>query len=73
MIELQRTRIKIKQFAVYISDTTVTLKQGQGHQTSNDNLAHRWLKLSFCNLFTDRNPKQGYSHAKFERACCNSI
>ena len=40
-----------KQFAVYDSDTPVTLKQGQGHQT--------WYELV--------DPKQGYNHAKFER------
>ena len=32
------------QFTVYISDTTVTLKQAQGHQTQNN----------------DVDPKQGY-------------
>ena len=30
--KLQKTRIQNTQFAVYISDTPVTLKQGQGHQ-----------------------------------------
>ena len=44
-------------FAVYISDTTVTLKQSQGHQTLNDNV----------------DPKQGYNHAKFERSCFNGL
>ena len=44
-------------FAVYISDTTVTLKQSQGHQTLNDNV----------------DPKQGYNHAKFERSCFINI
>ena len=29
---IQRTRLK-KEFAVYSSDTPVTLKQGQGHKT----------------------------------------
>ena len=38
-----------KQFAVYDSDTPVTLKQGQGHQT--------WYE------FLD--PKQGHNKAKF--------
>ena len=37
-----------KQVAVYDSDTPVTLKQGQGHQT--------WYKSV--------NPKQGYNNAK---------
>ena len=45
------------QFAVYIFDTPVTLKQGQGHETYNDNV----------------DPKQGYSHAKFERSCFNGV
>ena len=42
-----------KQFAVYDSNTSVTLKQGQGHQTWNDNV----------------DPKQDYNRAKFERSC----
>ena len=42
--------------AIYISDTPVTLKQGQGHQTLNDNA----------------DPKQYYKHATFERSCFNS-
>ena len=54
---LQRTRIQNMQFAVYISDTIVTLKQSQGHQTYSDKL----------------DPKQGYNHAKFERPCFNSV
>ena len=45
------------QFAVYISDTSVTLKQSKGHQTYNDNV----------------DPKQGYNRAKFERSCFNSV
>ena len=55
--KLQRTRIPYTQFAVYISDTPVTFKQSQGHQTYNDNV----------------NPKQGYNHAKFERTCSRSV
>ena len=39
------------QFAVFISDTPVTLKQSQGHQIYNDNV----------------DPNQGYNLAKFER------
>ena len=31
-LQLQRTRIQDMQFAVYISDTPVTLKQSQDHQ-----------------------------------------
>ena len=50
MFTLQRTRIQNMQFAVYISDTTVILKQSQGHQTYNDNVG----------------PEQGYNHAKFQ-------
>ena len=45
------------QLAVYIFDTHVILKQGQGHQTVNDNLK----------------PKQGYNHAKFERSCFSGV
>ena len=33
MFKLQMTRIQNMQFAAEISDTPVTLKQGQGHQT----------------------------------------
>ena len=43
------------QFAVYISDTSVTMKQSQGHQTQNDSV----------------DPKQDYTHGKFERSCFN--
>ena len=39
------------QFAVYISDTSVSLKQSQGRKKYNDNV----------------DPKQGYNHAKFEK------
>ena len=46
-----------KQFAVYDSDTPVTLKQGQGHQT--------WYELE--------DPKQGHNNAKFEKPCLNSV
>ena len=52
-LKLQRTRINNKQFALYISDINVTLKQSQGHQTYNENV----------------DSKQGYDHAKFHRAC----
>ena len=55
--KLQRTRIQTTQFMVYISDTPVTLKQGQGHQTYNDHV----------------NPKQGSKHTKFERSCYNGV
>ena len=44
------TRIQTTQFAVYISDTPVTLKQSHGHQTQNE----------------DVDPEQGYNRAKFE-------
>ena len=46
-----------KQVAVYDPDTSVTLKQGQGHQT--------WYVLV--------DPKQGCNHAKFERPPLNSV
>ena len=45
------------QFADYISDTPVTLKQSQDHPTQNDNV----------------DPKQGYNHAQFERSCLNGV
>ena len=45
------------QFAVYISDTSVTLKQSEGHQPYNDNV----------------DPKQGYNHEKCERSCFNGV
>ena len=55
--KLQRTRKQTTQFAVYISDTPVTLKESQGHQTYNENV----------------HPKQGYNNAKFERSCFNGV
>ena len=45
------------QFAVYVSNTNVTLKQGQGHQTYNDNV----------------DLKQGYKHVKFKRSHFNDV
>ena len=57
MFKLHRTKIQNMQFAVYISDTTVTLKQSQGHQTYNDNV----------------DSKQGYNHTEFERSCFNGV
>ena len=45
------------QFAVYIFDTPVTLKQGQGHETYNDNV----------------DPKQGYSHTKLVTSCFDGV
>ena len=45
------------QFAVYISDTPVTLKQSQGHQTYNEN----------------GDPKQTYDQVKFQRSCFNCV
>ena len=45
------------QFAVYISDNPVTLKQHQGHQIYNDIV----------------DPKLGDNHAKFERSCFNGV
>ena len=55
--EPERTRVQNTQFAVYISDTPVVLKQSQGHQTWNDNV----------------DPKRGYNHAKFERSGFNGV
>ena len=46
-----------KKFAVYVSDTPVTLEQGQGHET--------WWKLV--------DPKQGNNNAKFEKPYLNSV
>ena len=46
-----------KQLAVYGSDTPVTLKQGQSHQT--------WYALV--------DPKQGYDNAKFEKPHLNNV
>ena len=54
---IQRTRIQNTQFAVYISDTPVTLKQGQGHQP----------------LITSVGPKQGYNLTKFKISCFNGV
>ena len=45
-----------KRFAVYDSDTSVTLQQGEGDQT--------------CYELAD--PKQGYNNAKFEKPCMNN-
>ena len=35
-LKLHKTRIQNMQFALYICDTPVALKQSQGHQTYND-------------------------------------
>ena len=45
MFKQHRTRIQTTQFAPYISDTPVTLKQSQRNQTYSDNA----------------DPKQGYT------------
>ena len=45
------------QSTVYISDTSLTLKQSQGYPTQNDNV----------------DPKQGYNYAKFKRSCFNGV
>ena len=55
--ELQRTRIQNRQFAAYIYNTPMTLKQNQGHQT--------WHKLS--------EPKQGYNHPMFKRPNLSTV
>ena len=46
-----------KQFAIYDCDTSVTLTQGQGHQTRYELV----------------DPKRGYNNAKFEKPCFNSV
>ena len=46
-----------KTFAVYVSDTRVTLKQGQGSQALH------------VNVDLDR----GYNHAKFDRSRFNGV
>ena len=46
-----------KQFAVYDSDTPVTLKQSQGHQSCKENV----------------DTLEGYNHAKFERCYIKSM
>ena len=43
-------------YAVYVSDTPVTLKQSQSHQSWNESV----------------NPNQSYNHAKFKRPPLNS-
>ena len=45
------------QFADYISDIPVTLKQSQGHQTKNDSV----------------DLKEYYNHAKFKKSCCKDV
>ena len=55
--KLQGTRIQNTQFAVYVSDMLMTLKQNQGHEVYNDNV----------------DTKQSYNHAKFERFCFNGV
>ena len=55
--KLQKTGIQNTQFTVYISDISVTLTRGQGHQIYNDSV----------------DPKQGYNHEKFERSCLNGV
>ena len=57
MFKLYRTRIQTMHFAVFISDTPVTLKQRHGRQAWNENAG----------------PKQGYDQAKFERSCINGV
>ena len=52
----KESREKI-QFAVYISDTPVTLKEGEGDQTWYESVDH----------------KQDYNHAQFERPPLNSV
>ena len=54
---LQRTRIQNMQIAIDISDTPVTLKQSQGHQT--------------CNEYVDL--EHDYEYANFERSRFYSV
>ena len=56
-INVQRTRIKNTQFATYIFDTSVTLKQSQSHQKFPENV----------------DPRQVYNHSKFERSPFNGV
>ena len=49
--------LKKKYFAVYDSDTPVTVKLDQGHKT--------WYELV--------DPKKGYNNAKFEKPPLNSV
>ena len=53
----QLKKTKKKHVAVYDSDTSVTLEQGQGHQA--------WHALV--------DPTQSYNHAEFERPHLNSV
>ena len=53
-----RQRIQNTYFAVYISDTPVTLKQNQGHQPTMTNVD---------------NDKQGSNHTEFEQSCFNGV
>ena len=55
MFKLQRTIHT--QSAIYISDTHVTLKQSQGHQTQNDSV----------------DLKEYYNHEKFKKSCCKDV
>ena len=57
MVDTNLKKQTKKQFAVYDSNKSVTLKQGQGHQT--------WYELV--------DPKQGYDNGKFEKLCLNSV
>ena len=52
-----KQEFKKAQFAAFISNTLVTLKQRQGHQTSNENV----------------DSKQGYDNVKFERSPFNGV
>ena len=48
--KLQRTRNEKTQFAVYISDIPVTLKQSQGHQTYDNVDPDAMEPIQWCNL-----------------------
>ena len=55
--KLQTKKIQNTQFAVYISDTPVTLKQSQDHYIYNENVG----------------PKRGHNHLTFERSCFHGL
>ena len=59
MFKLQRKRIQNTQFAFYISDTPVTLKQSQGHQTQIDNvnLSTKFERFHFNGVWEKANIK----------------
>ena len=57
MFKLHLTRMSKTQYAGYVPNKPVTLKQGKGHRP--------WHTLL--------DPKYGYYYAKFEKPCLNSV